>query len=51
MTYSPRMNHQQTKSLQDAIIKAVTEPVKNELEEQQTQAEQETPASEQKTEE
>ena len=51
MTYSPRMNHQQTKSLQDAIIKAVTEPVKNELEEQQTQVEQETPASEQKTEE
>jgi hypothetical protein len=29
----------------------VTEPVKNELEEQQTQAEQETPAPEQKTEE
>ena len=50
MTYSPRMNYQQTRSLQDAIVKAVTEPVKNELEEQQAQAEQETP-TEEKTEE
>ena len=50
MTYSPRMNYQQTRSLQDAIVKAVTEPATNEMEEQQAQAEQET-RTEEKTEE